>query len=99
MENHDTSILETLGFNDLELPEQEELLLDLQGLVYKGSLIRLIERMDEHTQEKFNVFLDTSPDEEAVMAFISEHVGDADAIVAETLADIQNDILAVTKTK
>ena len=99
MKKNDTSILETLGFTDLEQSEQEELLLDLQSLVYKGSLIRLIERMDEQTQEKFNVFLDTSPDEEAVMAFISKHVADADAVVQETLTDIKNDILTVTGTK
>ena len=99
MKKNDTSILETLGFTDLEQSEQEELLLDLQSLVYKGSLIRLIERMDEQTQEKFNVFLDTSPDEEGVMAFISKHVADADAVVQETLTDIKNDILTVTGTK
>lgn len=99
MSKNKIDILEALDISALPQDEQEELLLDLQSLVYKGSLIRLIEKMDEETQEKFNSFLDTNPDEEAVMAFIYEHIADADSVVKETLADIQSDILAVTGNK
>jgi hypothetical protein len=99
MKKKKQDVLDALGLETMEQHEQEELLLDLNSLVFKGSLVRLIENMDEKTKEDFNDFLDTSPDEDHLIAFMVKHVPDADEILAQTLADIQNDILSVTGKK
>jgi hypothetical protein len=64
MKKKKQDVLDALGLETMEQHEQEELLLDLNSLVFKGSLVRLIENMDEKTKEDFNDFLDTSPDED-----------------------------------
>ncbi len=90
------SILEALDISSLPAEEQEEILLDLNSLIFKGSLIRLIERMDEPTKDAFNVLMDTDPSEDEVETFLAKHVPDADAAVQETLDELASDILAVT---
>ena len=97
--NNNSNILDTLNIASLQETEQEELLLDLQSLVYKSTLIRLIGKMDEKNQDEFNTLLDTQPSEDTVLAFLYEKIPDADAIVAEVLADLRGDILEVTGNK
>ncbi|MEO6536641.1 MAG: hypothetical protein ABIT47_03020 [Candidatus Paceibacterota bacterium] len=91
-----SSLLEALNIGELEPAEQEEFLLDINELVFKGSLIRMIEGMDEKTKDSFNALLDTDPSEEEMEAFLAEHVPDADLAVQETLDELTNDILAAT---
>ena len=97
--NNNSNILDALNIASLQETEQEELLLDLQSLVYKSTLIRLIGKMDEKNQDEFNTLLDTQPSEDTVLAFLYEKIPDADAIVAEVLADLRGDILEVTGNK
>lgn len=90
------AILEALDIRDLPQEEQEELLLDLGDLVFRGSMLRLIERMDDGTYDAFDSLLAGDPSEEELMNFLQKHVPDADTAVQETLADLRSDILAVT---
>jgi hypothetical protein len=94
MKNSD--ILELIGIQELPVEEQEELLLDLGDIVFRGTMLRLIERMDDSTQEDFSKLMDTDPQEDEVMAFLKERVPESDQAVEETLADLRSDILAVT---
>jgi Protein of unknown function (DUF5663) len=93
----ENKILQALDFQGLSTEDQEELLLDLNSLVFKGSLIRLMESMDEKTKDEFEALIDSDPDDEEVEAFIEKNVPDAGSALQETLEDITNDILAVTK--
>lgn len=97
-EKDSKDLFEALDMSELPAEEQEELLLDLGDLVFRGSMLRLIERMDDPTKDDFNALMDTDPSEEAVMGFLQARVPDADQAVEETLADIRSDILAVTGT-
>lgn len=97
-EQETKNLLEALDISELPAEEQEELLLDLGDLVFRGSMLRLIERMDDSTKDDFNALMDTDPSEDKVMEFLQARVSDADQAVEETLADIRNDILAVTGT-
>lgn len=90
-------IMIALNMDELDPEEQEEILLDLNSLVFKGSLVRLIERMDDKARDEFNAFVDTEPTEEQMEAFLKEKVPGADEAVQEALADLTSDILAVTK--
>ena len=91
-------LLEALDIADLAPAEQEELLLDLGDLVFRGSMLRLVERMDDATKDDFDALMDTDPSEDQVIGFLTERVPDADAAVEETIADLRSDILAVTGT-
>lgn len=92
-----TKIMDALNMEGFSVEEQEELLLDLNELVFKGTMVRLIERMDDETRIAFNELMDSDASEEEVEAFLHAHVPDADAAVQETIQDISSDILAVTK--
>ncbi|MDB5190378.1 MAG: hypothetical protein JWN49_704 [Parcubacteria group bacterium] len=89
-------LLNALDMQGLPVEQQEELLLDLNDMIFKGSLIRLIERMDDQTKDSFNELLETDPEEEVIEAFLAAHVPDADLAVQETLDELTSDILAAT---
>lgn len=92
-------VLDALQMGELSTEEQEALLLDLNSLIFRGSIARLVERMDEPTRDEFAKLVDSGADEEAVETFLRSHVKDADNAVAETVQEISNDILAVTGNK
>lgn len=91
-----TTLLEALDIEGLDPEEQEELMLDLHELVFKGALLRMIERMDDATKEDFDTLMVKNPSEEEIQAFLDANVPEADQAVADTLADLTNDILSVT---
>jgi hypothetical protein len=91
-------LLDALDLSELEPEEQEELLLDIGDLIFKGTLVRLIERMDDRTRDAFNRLLADNASEDVIQNFIQTHVPDADSAVGETIAELRDDILAVTKS-
>jgi len=93
-----TELLSALDLESLAPEEQEALLLELNEIVFRGSMVRLIERMDEKSRDEFAALMEGDADEEAVEAFLKERVPDADSAVAETVAELTDDILAVTGT-
>jgi hypothetical protein len=90
------SILQAMDFEQLEPTEQEDFLLELNALIFRGSLIRLVEQMDDETREAFNTLVETNPTEELMEQFLMTHVPDADKAVADTVEELTSDILAVT---
>ncbi len=92
-------IADALNLADLPEEEQEAILMDINDVVFKGALVRLIDRMDEKTQKEFTKLLEADASGEEVEAFIKANVPEADDIVADTVKEIQDDILAVTETK
>lgn len=93
-----TELLAALELESLAPAEQEALLLELNEIVFRGSMIRLMERMDEASRDEFAKLMESDADEETVEAFLKERVPDADSAVAETVAELTDDILAVTGT-
>ena len=92
-----TNILEALNFAALEEAEQQELLLEISELVSKGTFIRLLERMDERTRDEFTALMERDATDEEVQAFIDVRVPDAQSAVTETVQELTNDILSLTK--
>lgn len=90
------AVRDALSLDELPVEQQEELLEELGELVAEGALLRAAERIPEDAKAEFGRLLDQDASEEEVTAFIEAHVPDADNLVDETLADIRNDILAVT---
>ncbi len=98
--NPDTQerLLNALDLDSLSPEEQESLLLEINELVFTGSMVRLVEQMDEATKAEFEALMESDASEEQVEAFLSERVPDADQAVAETVTELTNDILAATGT-
>lgn len=92
-----SNILEALNFAALEEAEQQELLLEISELVSKGTFIRLLERMDETTRDEFTALMERDATDEEVQAFIDARVPDAQSAVTETVQELTNDILSLTK--
>ena len=89
-------ISNALQFDHLTSDEQESLLLDLNSLIFRGSLVKLVERMDDETRDAFNTLVESNPTEELMEEFLMTHVPDADKAVEETVEELTSDILAVT---
>jgi len=97
LDNKSKTIMNALDISELAPEEQEEILLDLNTLVFEGTLLRLIEIMDEKTKDDFSTLMDTDPGEEVVTAFLEERVPGAEKAVEETLEEITSDILATVE--
>ena len=97
MEPTSKDIISKLRIDELLPEEQEELLNDLDELIFKATLVRLIENMDEETQDAFNLLLEKDTGEEEIDSFLKEKVPNADQLMQEAMTEITSDILAVTK--
>ncbi len=91
-----TDIMTALQIDELAPEEQEELLLDLGDLILRGSMARLVERMDGKTREEFTALMERNASDEEVEAFLAARVPGADAAVQEAVQDLTDDILAAT---
>ena len=89
-------MVDALDISALPVEEQEELLLDLNSLIFKSSLVRMIENMDEATREEFSVLMEKNPDEEELEAFLLNRVPNAEESVQEAIETLADDILAVS---
>lgn len=90
------SLIDALGFNELEATEQEALMLDLSQLIFKGSLLRMFETLDEATKGELESLLATNPSDEEMEAFLAEKVPGSEQAIAETVEELTSDILAIT---
>jgi hypothetical protein len=90
------NIIDALHISELLPEEQDEIIADLNELVFEGVLIRALEQMDTQTRAEFNELLDSDPDEEKLEDFLKENVPTFDESIADTIAEISSDILAVT---
>ena len=90
------NILEALDLSALDPEDQEDLLVDLNELIFKTTLVAMIEVMDEKTQTAFEKLLDSDASDEEIDAFIEKNVPNADKIVKDTVNDLASDILLET---
>ncbi len=95
-QTREEKLFEALGLENMEPEEQKATLLQISELVFKNSILRMIEQMDEPTKEAFTALLETDPAEEVLQAFFNEHVPNADQAVQDTVKELTDDILAVT---
>lgn len=91
-----TTLLTALGIDQLELNERVEMLNDLRELIFEGTLVRLLETMGAAEKDALDELLAADADEDTVLAFLKERVPQADDAVADTIAELESDILAVT---
>lgn len=93
-----TTLLETLDIASLPPDEQEALLVEIQELITQGVMARVVAGMNDETRNAFEVLLAGDADEGAITAFLEQQVPNMDTVVAETVAELQDDILSATGT-
>jgi hypothetical protein len=94
--NNAQNLLDALGIQELLPEEQEALLVDLSEMIYEGTLVRLLERMDDATKTAFDRLLEADADEEEIQAFLEKNVPGSAQAVEDTVQELRNDILSVT---
>lgn len=95
-QNHlNQSLLEMLGLNAVSSEEQEEMLLTLSDIVFRGSLVRLVERMDDKARVDFANLCEKGASEEVVSTFLKERVPGGDSVVKETIDELASDVAAL----
>lgn len=90
------SIIEALDLAALPAKDQEDILLTLNDLIFKGSLARIIEGMDDATRESFSGLFESGASEEEIGAFLETHAPHSDKAVQETIDELADDILSVS---
>jgi hypothetical protein len=93
------TLVTALKIDELSPEEQEAALLELNALIFRGSVIRMLEQMDEPTKNAFNELVEKDASEDELRAFLTEKVPHADQAVADTVASLTSDILAVTSNQ
>ena len=90
------TISKALELDQLEEGERNDILADIGELIFRSSMVRFIERMDDQTKDKFDALMKRSPTDEAIAAFIEQHDADPNGVVSAAVQALTNDILAVT---
>lgn len=90
-------LIEALDLNALPLAEQEEILLDMNSLIFKSSLVRMIENMDEAARDEFAALMEGEADEEELEKFLTTRVPGAEEAVQDAVEALADDILAVSE--
>ncbi len=81
------NIMSALQLDMMTVPEQEKTLIALSDLVFRGTLLRVVEKMDDKTREEFSTLLEKDASPEEVQTFLMERVPEADQAAGEVLAD------------
>jgi len=92
-------LTEALDIESMSPEEQEKTLLDLNALIFRGSIMRMIAQMDEPIREAFGKLVESNASEEQLQAFLTENVPQADQAVKDTVDVLTSDILAVTNNQ
>ncbi len=91
------TILEALDLPDLTPEEQEEMLADLDEMIFQGTLVRLLEMMDEKTQAEFEALMERDAPPEEIEVFLDTKVPNSQQAVDDTIREMTDDILALTQ--
>lgn len=86
------NLISALNLSNYPQEEQERIILELSDTLFRGTLVRLIERMDDATRTDLNTLMEGDVDSEKVVAFLKERVSGADEVVREVLHEITNNM-------
>lgn len=89
------TILQYVEFDALPKKEQEQFLLDLNSLIFRGAITRTLERMDERTRNDWYALIEKGASDTDMRRFIERRVPQAELALAETVETLAGDILAV----
>lgn len=86
------TLISALNLSAYSQEKQEQIILNISDTLFKGTLVRLVERMDDATRNDLNTLMESDISSEDVVTFLKERVSGADEVVHEVLHEITNDI-------
>ena len=89
-------IMEALDFEEMTPDEQKQIMLDLSDLIFRGTMVRLMEIMEPSTKDEFHKLIDSNASQQKLSDFIEANVPGSDDVVRDTINDLTSDILSVT---
>lgn len=92
-QNSINTILDALDVEALEENEKEEILIELNEVIFRGTLLRLFEMMDIDTRDKYLALVEANVGEEEIETFLRENVPSAGDAFTETVDELADDIL------
>lgn len=95
MTNIAPTLLQALNLEAFPPEQQEEMLLTLSNLVFRASLVRLIEQMDDNTRVEFSALMKNNASPEAVEDFLKERLPGATGAVRDTVTELTADMMAL----
>ncbi|MGE5541211.1 MAG: hypothetical protein ACM3TU_02920 [Bacillota bacterium] len=90
------SILKAVEFEELPQEEQDAFLEELNSIVFRGAVLRTVERMDERTRDAWYHLIESGASDEKMQQFLAKRAPHAELALAETVEMLADDILAVT---
>ena len=91
-------LIQALELTDLPEPELSQTVDEIGSLIYRQSLLKMIESMPEETRELFITLMEHEGTEEEIEAFLKKHVPDADSFIEQAADSLADDILLVSDT-
>ncbi|OGG72349.1 hypothetical protein A3E65_02350 [Candidatus Kaiserbacteria bacterium RIFCSPHIGHO2_12_FULL_56_13] len=89
-----SNLIAVLNLHQYPAKEQEELLIALGNAAFRGTLARLIQKMNEKARVDFSALLARNASPEEVDTFLKERVQGAEEATADTLSDLASDLKA-----
>lgn len=90
------SILDAVEFDELPKAEQDTFIEELNSTIFRGAVVRAIERMDEPTRDGWQRLIASGASEEALRRFLDRNAPTVEAALADTVDIVAGDILAIT---
>lgn len=90
------SILDAVDYDELPPAEQETFISELNSTIFRGAVVRAIERMDEPTRDGWQRLIASGASEEALRRFLDRNAPTVEQALADTVDMLAGDILAVT---
>ena len=81
----DQIIKESFDFSAYSDDEKAKLINETAGIIMETTMLRMLDEADQTTQEKFNTFLETDPDEKLMSKFIADNFPNFGKIIIEEI--------------
>lgn len=83
--------LDTMGMDELPMEEQAALMREMSDALMAGVFARALPMLAEEHKAEFDALMDSNADQDAVLAFLSAHVPDFQAMLTEEVAAFAKD--------
>ena len=92
MDTLQQNIIRALGFEDVPVGEQEELMESVGQVIYEGVLIRAMRILTEKERIEFEILLDDEVSSQHLIEFLEEKIPEFGKLVKEEVDEYQKEV-------
>lgn len=78
-------IEEMFDFSDYSAEDKNAIIEETASMVMESALLRILSESDEKAQEAFDQFIQTEPNEDAIISYIQDNFENFEDVIAEEL--------------